>query len=178
MATNIELNYYNGNQYEVLYPYVNLSNSTGNLSSSRISGNINAYTLGGYTYSQVISNAQSGIQGLQSELHVITGTGVQEADYQYIYVNNVFYKIGFATCYDLIYNNSTSLMENFAIGIFNTVTFNYTLSEVSPSLYVDNNNAKDFYIENNVFSFQSNGLRISKKIKIPTDTYVSLLTIY
>lgn len=63
MATNIELNYYNGNQYEVLYPYVNLSNSTGNLSSSRISGNINAYTLGGYTYSQVVSIAKKSKNG-------------------------------------------------------------------------------------------------------------------
>lgn len=39
---NIEMNYYNGSTYEVLYPYVNLSNSIGSLDiNSRTSGNLN-----------------------------------------------------------------------------------------------------------------------------------------
>lgn len=38
---NIEMNYYNGSTYEVLYPYVNLTNSTGNLNiSSRTTGTL------------------------------------------------------------------------------------------------------------------------------------------
>ena len=41
MAKNIEMNWFNGSGYEVLYPYVNLSNSTGNLDiSSRTTGTL------------------------------------------------------------------------------------------------------------------------------------------
>lgn len=83
MATNIELNYYNGSSYNILYPYVNLSNSTGSitasqvpnisaskitsgtLSSARLPSSIDASTLNGYTYSQIISNANSDGSGVK-----------------------------------------------------------------------------------------------------------------
>ena len=40
MSKNIEMNYFNGNEYEVLYPLVDLNNSVSNLTLDRIEGNI------------------------------------------------------------------------------------------------------------------------------------------
>ena len=68
MAKNIEMNYYNGSEYEVLYPYVNLTNSTGNLNiSSRTTGTLplNRGGTGG-------TSATSGLYNLISGSSILT----------------------------------------------------------------------------------------------------------
>lgn len=74
---DIEMNYYNGSTYEVLYPYVNLSNSTGSLNiSSRTTGTppLNRGGTAG-------TSATSGLYNLINGCSTVTNTGLTTGDY-------------------------------------------------------------------------------------------------
>lgn len=74
MAQNVQIQYYNGTSYETLYPKT---------LSSLIEGNINANTLQGYSYNQIINNAQSGQSNnyLKYEKGSFVGTGSESVNF-------------------------------------------------------------------------------------------------
>lgn len=89
--TNIEINYFNGTSYEVLYPLtlasqvsgilsdsqipnLNMSKITeGNLSSSRISGNINANTIEGKSYTELVGEVSNSVVETNGQFFVQSG---------------------------------------------------------------------------------------------------------
>lgn len=126
---NVQINYYNGSTYEELYPYVNLSNSTGSIASSQVpslpASKITSGTLGTARIPDLsASKITSGTFGLNTmPTEVIkeqngsyTGTGSSTSQLTLIGYYNFFMLIAYGS-YAIVYFRGSTMDLGVGLGL-------------------------------------------------------------
>lgn len=104
MATNIEMNLYNGSSYTVLYPKTSTSNLEGTLSSSQLPSSISASKISGILSVGNGGTGNTSLSGLATDLSGYLNTGVSQTTVENLITTN---------CISLVFTKNVSITTSY-----------------------------------------------------------------